>query len=118
VLLATQFWRNDPRYDDRAFHRFLDVMTGLEKRGFRKSDQATIENWDKPAPFARCYIYMEDLQAGRGVKGAVVSGSRVWCADNGASEMDINSSDSPKQVDQVLQHFDAYLDRAKKNLHK
>jgi len=29
VLVSTQFWRNDPKYDDRAFHRFLDVLAAL-----------------------------------------------------------------------------------------
>jgi hypothetical protein len=62
VLLSTQFWRNDPKYDDRAFHRFLDVMAALEKRGFRRNDKAVID-WDKPEPVVRCYIYLEVLQA-------------------------------------------------------
>ena len=65
VLLSTQFWRNDPKYDDRAFHRFLDVMAALEKRGFHKDEKAVIENWDKPEPVVRCYIYLEDLQAAK-----------------------------------------------------
>jgi hypothetical protein len=118
VLLSTQFWRNDAKYDDRAFHRFLDVMAALEKRGFHKDDKAVIDNWDKPEPFARCYIYMEDLQAAKKTKGALVSGSRVWCADNGASERDLRPSDSPKHVDEVLKYFDEYLARAKTRLHK
>ena len=118
VLLSTQFWRNDAKYDDRAFHRFLDVMAALEKRGFHKDDKAVIDNWDKPEPFARCYIYMEDLQAAKKTKGTLVSGSRVWCADNGASERDLRPSDSPKHVDEVLKYFDEYLARAKTRLHK
>jgi hypothetical protein len=118
VLVSTQFWRNDVKYDDRAFHRFLDVLAGLDKRGFRKDDKATIDDWDKPEPIARCWIYMEDLQSGKGGKGAVVSGSRVWCSSNGVSEKELSGSDNAKHAEQVLQTFDAYLARAKKNLKK
>ena len=118
VLVSTQFWRNDQKYDDRTLHRFLDVMTGLEKRGFRKDDKAVIDDWDKPEPIARCYIYMEDLQAGKKTKSTMVTGSRVWCTDNGASEHEISPSDNPKHVDQVLRYFDIYLARAKKRLHE
>ena len=77
VLLSTQFWRNDPKYDDRALHRFFDVLTGLEKRGFHKDEKAVIDNWEKPEAIARCYIYMEDLQAGSRAKGGIVTGSRL-----------------------------------------
>ncbi|MGH6741645.1 MAG: hypothetical protein ACREDY_21930 [Bradyrhizobium sp.] len=118
VLLSTQFWRNDPKYDDRAFHRFLDLMTALEKRGFHKNEKAVIEDWDRPEPFVRCYVYLEDLRAGGKTKGGVVSGSRVWCSDNGASEHDIRPSDTPKHIGQVLKYFDEYLARAKARLHK
>ena len=116
VLLSTQFWRNDPKYDERALHRFLDVMTALEKLGFHKDEKAVIDNWDKPERIARCYIYMEDLQAGKKTKSGIVTGSRIWCTDNGASEHEISSSDSPKHVDEVLRYFDTYLARAKKRL--
>lgn len=118
ILLSTQFWRNDPKYDDRAFHRFLDVMSALEKRGFHKNEKAVIENWDKPEPVVRCYIYLEDLQAGKKAKGALVSGSRLWCTDNGASEHEIRPSDNPAHVDQVLKYFDEYFARAKTKLRK
>lgn len=118
VLLSTQFWRNDPKYDDRAFHRFLDVMAALEKRGFHKNEKVVIENWDKPEPVARCYIYLEDLQAAKKVKGPIVSGSRLWCADNGASEHEVRPSDTPKHVEDVMKYFDEYLARAKARLHK
>src|SRR5689334_16633403 len=85
VVVSTQFWRNDPKYDDRAFHRFLDVVAALEKRGFRKNDNAGIDSWDKPEPYVRCYIYLEDRQAGRTTKAGMTSGTRLWCTDNGAS---------------------------------
>ena len=118
VLLSTQFWRNDSKYDDRALHRFFDVMTGLEKRGFHKDEKAVIDNWEKPEAIARCYIYMEDLQAGSRAKGGIVTGSRLWCTDNGVSEHEISPSDNARHVEQVLQYFDAYLARAKRNLHR
>src|SRR6476659_9787119 len=117
VLLSTQFWRNDPKYDDRAFHRFLDVMAALEKRGFHKNDKAVID-WDKPEPVVRCYIYLEDLQTARKVKGAVVSDTRLWCADNGASEHEVRPSDTPKHVDEVMKYFDEYFARANGKVRK
>jgi hypothetical protein len=117
VLLSTQFWRNDPKYDDRAFHRFLDVMSALEKRGFHKNDKAVID-WDKPEPVVRCYIYLEDLQAAKKAKGVVVSDSRLWCADNGASEHEVRPSDTPKHVDEVMKYFDEYFARAKAKVHQ
>jgi hypothetical protein len=118
VLLSTQFWRNDPKYDDRAFHRFLEVMSALEKRGFTKNEQATVDSWEKPESFVRCYIYLEDLQAGTKSRGQVTSGSRINCTDNGASERELRGSDSPKHVDQILHAFDEYFERAKKKVHK
>jgi hypothetical protein len=117
VLLSTQFWRNDPKYDDRAFHRFLDVMAALEKRGFHKNDKAVID-WDKPEPVVRCYIYLEDLQTARKVKGTVVSDTRLWCADNGASEHEVRPSDTPKHVDEVMKYFDEYFARANAKVRK
>ncbi|MEP6944161.1 MAG: hypothetical protein ABI981_14560, partial [Betaproteobacteria bacterium] len=50
VLVNTQFWRNDPKYDERALHRFVDVLNALEKQGFRKDPKAVIDSWDKPEP--------------------------------------------------------------------
>lgn len=114
VLLSTQFRRNDPTYDDRAFHRFMGVIAGLEKRGFHPDSKAAIDSWDKPEPVTRCYIYLEDAQAGMKTKSGLITGSRVWCTDNGASEHDIRRSDSPKHVDAVLRSFDLYLARAEK----
>jgi hypothetical protein len=118
VLLSTQFWRNDPKYDDRAFHRFLEVMAALEKRGFHKNEKVVIENWDKPEPVVRCYIYLEDLQAAKKTKGPVVSDSRLWCTDNGASEHEVRTSDTPKHVGQVMKYFDEYFARANARVHK
>ncbi|HZP86734.1 MAG TPA: hypothetical protein VFB54_07920 [Burkholderiales bacterium] len=117
VLVSTQFWRNDPKYDDRAFHRFLDVVASLEKRGFRKDPKATIESWDKPEPYVRCYVYLEDRQAGRRTRKGVTTGTRLWCSENGASELELDRSDAPRHVDNVLKRFDQYFDRASKNVH-
>jgi hypothetical protein len=118
LLLSTQFWRNDAKYDDRAFHRFLDVMAALEKRGFHKNEKAVIDNWDRPEPVVRCYIYLEDLQAAKKTKGPIVSGSRLWCSDNGASEHEVPHSDNPKHIEEVLKYFDEYFTRAKAKVRK
>lgn len=116
VLLASNFWRHDARYDERALTRMSDVMAGLEKRGFHKDEKATIDSWDKPEADVRCYIYMEDLQSGRRSKGKPVTGTRVWCSDNGASEHEVAKSDDPKHVAQVLRYFDLYFKRARANV--
>lgn len=118
VLLTTQFWRNDAGYDDHAQHRFFEVMSALEKRGFHKDANATIDNWDDPRPFVRCYIYMEDLQAARAGRGPMKSGTRLQCVDNGASEFSVRASDSPQHVKEILKHFDIYFARAEKKVHK
>lgn len=118
VLVSTQFWRNDAKYDERAFHRFLDALAQLDKRGFKKSEKAVIDSWDKPQPFARCYIYLEDLQAGRATKTSVTAGARVWCSSAGISEIEIRTSDTPKHTAEVMQKFDLMLDKAKKALGK
>lgn len=118
VLVNTQLWRNDFNYDERALRRFYDVLSALEKRGFHKDDKAVIDNWEDPKPFTRCYIYMEDLQAARRTKSAMQSGARLTCTENGASEYSVSASDSPKHVDDILKHFDIYLARAQKKVHK
>jgi len=118
VLVNTQLWRNDFNYDERAMRRFFDVLSALEKRGFHKDEKAVIDNWEDPKPFTRCYIYMEDLQAARRTKGAMQSGARLTCTENGASEYSVGASESPKHVDEILKHFDVYLARAQKKVHK
>ena len=92
-------------------------MAALEKRGFHKNDKAVID-WDKPEPVVRCYIYLEDLQTARKVKGTVVSDTRLWCADNGASEHEVRPSDTPKHVDEVMKYFDEYFARANAKVRK
>ncbi|HEX4882569.1 MAG TPA: hypothetical protein VFX05_00440, partial [Casimicrobiaceae bacterium] len=85
-------------------------------RGFAKSEKATIQGWDKPQPFARCYIYLEDMQNARGPKPQ--SGARVWCTETGISEIDVRNSDGPKHLAEVMQKFDMMLDKSKKALGK
>ena len=118
ILVSTQFWRNDQKYDDRAFHRFLDVLAALEKRGFKKSDKVTIEGWDKPQPYSRCFIYLEDLQSGRVTKTTVTSGARVWCTATGISEIAIQPSDNAKHVAQVMDKFEMMFDKSQKSIGK
>ncbi len=118
VLVSTQFWRNDLKYDDRSFHRFLEVLAQLEKRGFQKNDKATIESWDKPQPFSRCFVYLEDLQSGRATKSGITSGTRVWCTETGISEIEIRNSDSPKHVAEIMQRFDMMFDKSRKAVQK
>lgn len=112
VLVSTHFWRTDLKYDERAFKRFMDVLAALEKKGFRIDPKATIESWDKPVQYARCYIYLEDLQAGQKAKGSVTTGSRVWCVGAGISEAELRGSDTAPHTGQVLQRFDLMLGKA------
>ena len=58
LYIETQFWRNDPAYDARALKRLSDVMTGLEKLGFKQNTDAA-NGWDKPEKVVRCRINME-----------------------------------------------------------
>jgi hypothetical protein len=113
VLVSTNFWRNDAKYDDRAFHRFLDVLATLEKKGFRMDPKATIDSWDKPTPYARCYIYLEDLQVAQKTKTGMATGSRVWCSGAGISEAELRQSDAQGHIGQVVQRFDLMLGKAR-----
>jgi hypothetical protein len=113
VLVSTNFWRNDPKYDDRAFHRFMEVLAALEKKGFRMDPKAVIDSWDKPAPYARCYVYLEDLQVAQKGKAGAATGSRVWCSGAGISEAEVRGSDGQGHLAQVLQRFDLMLSKAR-----
>lgn len=113
VLLSTTFWGNDEAYDDRALHRFFAVMSDLEKRGFKKNDQASID-WNKKENVIRCAIYLESRQAGRGGK----TGTRVWCEGSGLGEFTVSPSDEPKHVDIVMKRFETQYAGAKRNLGK
>jgi len=113
VLVSTNFWRNDLKYDERSFNRFMEVLAALEKKGFRIDPKAVIDSWDKPASFARCYVYLEDLQVAQKGKGAAIPGARVWCSGAGISEAELRQSDAQGHVAQVLQRFDLMLGKAK-----
>src|SRR4026208_2526946 len=66
VAIETRFWRNDPGYDARTLKRLSDVMTGLEKIGFKQNDDAAT-GWDKAEKVGRCRINMEStVKRGRG----------------------------------------------------
>jgi hypothetical protein len=111
VFLETQFWRNDPAYDQRALTRVSDVMSGLEKRGF-KGDTSAANGWDKPEKVVRCRINMEVVnKRWRGKTGAIVD-----CENTGISEAEVPGSDEPKHVDKVLEAFDRQFKLAKEKL--
>jgi hypothetical protein len=113
VLVSTTFWRNDQEYDVRSLRRLYAVMSDLEKLGFKKNDQATID-WNKKENVIRCAIYLESRQAGRGGK----TGTRVWCDQSGLGEFTVSPSDEPKHVDLVMKRFDTQFAGAKRNLGK
>ncbi|HSQ81902.1 MAG TPA: hypothetical protein VLU54_12360 [Casimicrobiaceae bacterium] len=113
VLVSTTFWRNDQEYDVRSLRRLYAVMSDLEKLGFKKNDQASID-WNKKESVIRCAIYLESRQAGRGGK----TGTRVWCDESGLSEFTVSPSDEPKHVDLVMKRFDTQYAGAKRNLTK
>lgn len=113
VLVSTSFWRSDEEYDVGSLRRLYAVMSQLEKRGFRKNDQVSID-WNRKENVIRCAIYLESKQAGRGGK----TGARVWCADSGLGEFAVNPSDDPKHVETVMKRFDTQYAGAKRNLAK
>ena len=113
VFLETQFWRNDPAYDQKALTRISDVMAGLEKRGF-KGDPNAANGWDKPEKVIRCRINMEVVnKRWRGKTGTIVN-----CENTGISEAEVAGSEDPKHVAQVLEAFDKQFKLAKEKLGK
>lgn len=113
VLVSTTFWRNDQEYDVRSLRRLYAVMSDLEKLGFKKNDQVSID-WNKKENVIRCAIYLESRQAGRGGK----TGTRVWCEGSGLGEFTVSPSDEPKHVDIVMKRFETQYAGAKRNLGK
>lgn len=108
VFLETQFWRNDPAYDQKALTRVSEVMSGLEKRGF-KGDVNAANGWDKPEKVVRCRINMEVVnKRWRGKTGAIVA-----CENTGISDAEVVPSEDPKHVSLVLQAFDKQYKLAK-----
>ena len=101
LYIETQFWRNDPGYDARALKRLSDVMSGLEKLGF-KENPAAATGWDKPENnIIRCRINMESTaKRWRGKAGTIVA-----CEGTGISDAEIRPSEDPKHVQQVLEAF-------------
>ncbi|MGC1817727.1 MAG: hypothetical protein WA900_08735 [Casimicrobiaceae bacterium] len=113
VLVSTTFWRNDQEYDVRSMRRLYAVMSDLEKLGFKKNDQVSID-WNKKENVIRCAIYLESRQAGRSGK----TGTRVWCDESGLGEFTVSPSDEPKHVDIVMKRFETQYAGAKRNLGK
>jgi hypothetical protein len=112
LLLQTQFSLTNQDADIRVLRRFYGVLAGLEQKGFRKNDKVSISDWDKKEKFAKCYIYLEDVEAGK-PKG---TGARVWCSESGISEVAVRPSDDPKHVDKVVERFGFFLSKAKEGL--
>jgi len=113
VFLETQFWRNDPAYDQKALTRISEVMAGLEKRGF-KGDPNAANGWDKPEKVVRCRINMEVVnKRWRGKTGTIVN-----CENTGISEAEVAGSEDPKHVKEVLDAFDKQFKLAKEKLDK
>ena len=111
VFLETQFWRNDPAYDQKALTRISEVMSGLEKRGF-KGDTSAANGWDKPEKVVRCRINMEVVnKRWRGKTGTIVN-----CENTGISEAEIAGSEEPKHVSEVLDAFDKQFKLAMEKL--
>ena len=112
VLLQTQFTLANVDYDIRALRRFYAVVAGLEQKGFRKNEKISIDDWDKKEKYAKCYVYLEDEESGRGK----ATGARVWCSESGISEVAVNPSEDAKHVDKVLERFAFFLNKAREGL--
>jgi hypothetical protein len=112
LLLQTQFSLNNQDADIRVLRRFYAVLAGLEQKGFRRNDKVSISDWDKKEKFAKCYIYLEDEESGKG-KG---TGARVWCSESGISEVAVSPSEDAKHADKVLERFSFFLAKAREGL--
>ena len=112
VLLQTEFSLTNPESDVRVLRRLHGVLAGLEQRGFKKNDKATISDWDKKEKYAKCYIYLEDRESGKGKD----TGARVWCSESGISEVAVAPSEDPKHVDKVLERFSFFFAKARDGL--
>jgi hypothetical protein len=111
VFLESQFWRNDPAYDQKSLTRLSEVMSALEKRGF-KGDPNAAQGWDKPEKVVRCRINMEVVnKRWRGKTGAIVN-----CENTGISEAEVAGSEDAKHVKEVLDAFDKQFKLAKDKL--
>ena len=111
VFLETQFWRNDAGYDQKALTRISEVMSGLEKRGF-KGDVNAANGWDKPEKVVRCRINMEStVKRWRGKSGTIVA-----CENTGISDAEVRPSEDPKHVALVLDAFNKQFKIAKEKM--
>ena len=111
VFLESQFWRNDPGYDARALKRMSDVMSALEKLGYKGNPDAA-NGWDKPEKVVRCRINMEVVnKRWRGKSGTIVN-----CENTGISEMELANSEDPKHITQILDAYNKQFKLAKEKL--
>jgi hypothetical protein len=111
LYIETQFWRNDPAYDARTLKRLSDVMSGLEKLGYKENPDAA-NGWDKQENVVRCRINMESTtKRWRGKSGTLVS-----CEGTGISDAEIRPSEDPKHVALVLDAFGKQFKVAKEKL--
>ena len=111
VFLESQFWRNDPAYDARALKRMSDVMTALEKLGYKGNPDAA-NGWDKPEKVVRCRINMEVVnKRWRGKSGTIVN-----CENTGISEMELANSEDPKHITQIIDSYNKQFKLAKEKL--
>ena len=111
VYIETKFWRNDPNYDARALRRLTDVMSGLEKIGYKDSPEAA-NGWDKPEKVVRCRINLESTAK----RWRAQSGALVSCEGTGISEAEVRPSEDAQHVKKVLDAFSKQFAIAKSKL--
>ena len=111
VFIETQFWRNDPDYDAKALRRLSDVMSGLEKLGFKRDAEAA-SGWDKPENVVRCRVNMEVTAE----RWRDKSGTLVGCEGTGISDAELRPSDNPQHAQLVLDAFGKQFRIAKEKL--
>ena len=112
VLVQTQFSLENADADARVLRRLSGVVSGLEQRGFRRNASISIGDWDKKEKFAKCYVYLEDAESGRGN----ATGARVWCSESGISEVAVSPSEDAKHADKVLDRFGFFLAKSREGL--
>jgi hypothetical protein len=111
AFVETQFWRNNPDYDAKTLRRLSDVVSGLEKIGFKSSADAA-RGWDKPEKVVRCRITLETLN--KRWKGK--SGTLVGCDNSPISDNEIEGSENANHVKQVLDAFTKQFNLTKEKL--
>jgi hypothetical protein len=102
VFVQTTFWRNDPAYDARVLKRLSDVMSALEKVGYKRSVEKVV----------RCRINLEFVnKRWRGKSGAIIA-----CEGTGISEAEVVPSEDPKHVKLVMDAYEKQFKLAKEKL--